>query len=57
MVSLHNLRFTLILSNGDTGTAYVYGEPITPCALADGKGNTSVVLVSHYGVNWMNLQV
>ncbi|KAJ5123104.1 hypothetical protein N7448_009201 [Penicillium atrosanguineum] len=26
------------------GTAYVYGEPITPCALADGKGNSSVVL-------------
>ncbi|KAJ5670559.1 uncharacterized protein N7477_005922 [Penicillium maclennaniae] len=26
------------------GTAYVYGEPITPCALADGKGNTSVIL-------------
>lgn len=28
------------------GTPYVYGEPITPCALADGKGNASVVLVS-----------
>ncbi|CAL5868552.1 uncharacterized protein PFLUO_LOCUS2779 [Penicillium psychrofluorescens] len=26
------------------GTPYVYGEPITPCAIADGKGNVSVVL-------------
>ncbi|KAJ5109996.1 hypothetical protein N7532_002641 [Penicillium argentinense] len=26
------------------GTPYVYGEPITPCALADGKGNAAVVL-------------
>ncbi|CAI7565792.1 unnamed protein product [Penicillium pancosmium] len=26
------------------GTPYVYGEPITPCVIADGKGNASVVL-------------
>lgn len=28
------------------GTPYVYGEPITPCALADPKGNVAVVMVS-----------
>ncbi|KAJ5758866.1 hypothetical protein N7520_006022 [Penicillium odoratum] len=26
------------------GTAYVYGESITPCAVADGRGNASVIL-------------
>ncbi|KAJ5651091.1 uncharacterized protein N7484_004814 [Penicillium longicatenatum] len=26
------------------GTPYVYGEPITPCAMADARGNTSVVM-------------
>ena len=26
------------------GTPYVYGEPILPCTLADGKGNVSVVM-------------
>ena len=31
--------------NANPGTPYVYGEPITPCAIADGKGNVSVVLV------------
>jgi hypothetical protein len=28
------------------GTPYVYGYPITPCAMADAKGNVSVVMVS-----------
>ncbi|KAI9730556.1 MAG: hypothetical protein M1834_005797 [Cirrosporium novae-zelandiae] len=26
------------------GTPYVYGQPITPCALADAKGNVSIVM-------------
>jgi hypothetical protein len=29
-----------------TGTLYVYGHPIAPCAMADAKGNVSVVMVS-----------
>jgi DUF917 family protein len=28
------------------GTPYVYGHPITPVAIADAKGNVSVVMVS-----------
>jgi len=28
------------------GTPYVYGHPITPVAMADAKGNVSVVMVS-----------
>ena len=28
------------------GTPYVYGCPITPCAMADAKGNVSIVMVS-----------
>lgn len=27
------------------GTPYVYGQPIVPCVVADGKGNTGVVMV------------
>lgn len=30
----------------DPGTPYVYGHPIAPCAMADAKGNVSVVMVS-----------
>lgn len=26
---------------------YVYGNPITPCALADAQGNVSVIMVGH----------
>jgi hypothetical protein len=32
-------------SNEKLGTAYVYGHPITPCAVADAKGNCTVVMV------------
>ncbi|KAH8652639.1 hypothetical protein BGZ60DRAFT_533502 [Tricladium varicosporioides] len=28
------------------GTPYVYGHPITPCAMADAKGNVSIVMKS-----------
>jgi hypothetical protein len=28
------------------GTPYVYGHPIAPCAVADAKGNVSIVMVS-----------
>lgn len=28
------------------GTLYIYGQPIAPCAIADGKGNTSIVMVN-----------
>lgn len=27
------------------GTAYVYGQEVTPCTLADAKGNIGVVMV------------
>jgi hypothetical protein len=29
-----------------SGTPYVYGHPIAPCAMADAKGNVSIVMVS-----------
>ena len=30
------------------GTPYVYGYPITPCAMSDAKGNVSIVMVSSH---------
>jgi DUF917 family protein len=33
------------LADTFSGTPYVYGHPIAPCAMADAKGNISVVMV------------
>lgn len=40
-----SLLFPEIDKADSPGTPYVYGHPAVPCVVADGKGNTGVVMV------------